>query len=142
MEHLIEFMRSHKIPLAELDSGTCRVLIIDNDIDEQIIKRMSGSGRYEIHTSAGGFKTGIEACGFRPHAIVLDLSCGKEYAEKICRDVRNNPETQAIKIIATWQKENGSAEDLVDFDSFLLKPYTPRQLAEAIEEVTDLVVRG
>lgn len=140
-ERLVEFMKTYGMPLGDLDGGLCRVLIVDQDAPAELVRQMTASGRYDIRTADDDFAAGVVAQQFQPHVIVLDFDVGEDQAIAMCRNIKHSPDLQAVKVIATAQNTNaGDRQRLVQagFDQVLRKPYTPAQLAEAVENVTNL----
>ncbi len=140
-ERLVEFMKNYGMPLGDLDGGLCRVLIVDQDAPAELVQQMTASGRYDIRTTEDDFAAGVVAQQFRPHVIVLDFGLGEDQAVAICKNIKHSPDLQAVKVIAAVQNTNaGYRQQLVEagFDQVIRKPYTPAQLAEAVENVTNL----
>jgi len=136
-KQLEAFMRAHGIPLNGLDRGSCRVLIVDTEADGELIETMRGWEHYEIRRARNGFEAGVVAEKFRPHVIVLDVLTDPDEAEAICNNIRQSADLQAMKVIAA-----GAAPALRlrgGFDAVLPKHYSPAQLVEAIERVTNLI---
>ena len=129
-------MRAHGIPLEGLDGGSCRVLIVQADADHELIETMRGWGPYEIRSARNGFEAGVVAEQFRPHVIVLDVRADPDEAEAICDNIRQSADLQAMKVIAAGAEE---APLRGRFDAVLPRPYSPVQLVEAIEKVTNLI---
>ena len=140
-ERLVEFMKNYGMPLGDLDGGQCRVLIVDQDVPAELVQQMTASGRYDIRTADDDFAAGVVAQQFRPHVIVLDFGLGEDQALAMCKNIKHSPDLQGVKVIAVAQNTNfGDRQRLVEagFDQVIRKPYTPAQLAEAMENVTNL----
>jgi len=134
-------MRANGIPMDTLEGADCRVLVIDSNPPEEIIGAMNESQRYKVRSAINGFEAGIVAQEFRPHVIVLDADIPEE-AISICRDIKTTPRLELIKVIAALS-DNASfdkANMLVNgFDGSLTKPYSLREIVEAVEEATNLI---
>lgn len=140
-ERLVEFMKDYGIPLGDLDGGQCRVLIVDQDAPADLVQQMAASGRYNVRTADDDFGAGVVAQQFQPHVIVLDLGFGEDQAVTMCKNIKYNPDLQAVKVIAAAQNTSASQRRRLaeaGFDRVTSKPYTPAQLAGAIEDVTNL----
>lgn len=140
-ERLVEFMKNYGIPLGDLDGGQCKVLIVDQDAPDALVRQMGASGRYDVRSADDDFAAGVVAQQFRPHVIVIDFGFGEDQAVTMCRNIRHSPDLQAVKVIAAAQNTNASHREQlvkVGFDQIISKPYTPAQLVDVIEDVTNL----
>ncbi len=142
LEQLIAFMRVHGIPLDSLDGGTCRILIMDNDVPEELIRDLQQTDRYEVRKAENGFEAGVVAQQFHPHVIVVDVEESESDAVLICRNVKIHAELQGTKVLAAAPNlDDSRTKELVGqgFDNCLSKPYTLRRLLQAVEDETNLI---
>jgi len=135
---LVKFMKSHGIPMDGLMSGSTRVLIVDDD--EEVVatlhKILSEQTNYEVHTAGSAFEAGIECERFRPHVMLLDVHLADGDGKGIAEVVSRNDDLQVTKIIAMSSKlTDGQVAQLCHsgFDGALRKPFTVRQVIDAIE---------
>jgi len=138
VEQLVAFMRAHGLPLDGLDSGPCRLLIVDPDADEALCDALNASGRCEVRRAENGFEAGILAEQFRPHAIVLDVSDSLEEALAICRKVKANSALQSTAVIAAGVSEDPQKRRRIieaGFAEVLTKPYSLARLTEILDSV-------
>ena len=134
---LIKFMKSHGIPMDGLMSGSTRVLIVDDDQDvvatlKQILTEQTN---YEVRIASCTFAAGIECERFRPHVMLLDIHLDPTDGKDVCKAVRGD-EAHLTKVIATSSKiAEGQTTQFVQqgFDGALRKPFTVRQVIDAIE---------
>jgi excisionase family DNA binding protein len=141
LDSLLAFMRSHGIPLNGIDGGTCRVLLVGEEQIERVAGMMNTAAQYDVRTAANGFEAGVVAQQFRPHVIVLNVEGRDVEAAAICRNIKASPSLQGTRVIAVTSVSAVLREgELLScgFDACLTSPYTPSQLAEAVEGVTDL----
>ena len=132
-EHLLAFLRAHGIPTEGMDSGPCRILIMDAGATLEVIEALGNSDRCEVRTAGNLFEAGVLAQQFRPQVIVLDVGDGAE-AASICRNVKENAALSSARLVAVSAElsaAKGQALLREGFDAFLAKPYTPAQLAAA-----------
>jgi CheY-like chemotaxis protein len=135
-------MRTHNIPLDGLDGGVCRILIVDCDVPQPLIDALNETGRYEAITADNGFDAGVLAQRFRPHVIVLDAARGRQEASTMCRNIKAYAELQGAKVLAATEDPDASIQRQLlaqGFDECLSKPYSLRQLIQAVEDVSNLV---
>jgi len=144
VDQLVRFMRAHGIPLNGLDSGTTRVLLVDNkaEITQSLADALENDGRYEIRIAQGGFDAGIIAEQFRPHIMLVDIMLEDLDARNVCRVIQENTELQNVKIIAiTSQLTEGEGQALLQqgFDSYLCRPFDVRQIIQCIDDALSIV---
>jgi excisionase family DNA binding protein len=142
---LRKFMKSHGIPMDGLTSGNTRVLIVDGD--EEVVGTLKNilteQTAYEVRCAANAFAAGIECERFRPHVMLLDmhLSDGGD-GRGICKVMQANDDLQVTKVIGMSGKlTDGQAAQLKHqgFDSALRKPFSVRQVIDAIEAAHAMV---
>jgi len=141
LDSLVAFMRAHGIPLDGIDGGICRVLMVGGQQVEQIAGMMNAAEQYNVRTAANGFEAGVIAQQFRPHVIVLNVDGRDVEAASICRNIKSSPALQGTRVIAVTGTSAVLRESELlscGFDACLISPYTPSQLAEVVERVTDL----
>ena len=143
VDQLQAFMRAHGIPLDALDGGVCRILVLSG-MPERIGELAEGidqSDRWDIRVAENEFEAGVLAQQFGPHVIVLDVAEDPTEASETCRRIRATPGLQSAKILAaTAGLTRHLRQELIErgFDGCLARPYSPRQLIEAVEAVMDV----
>lgn len=141
---LVKFLRAHGMPLNGLDSGTLRILVVDDEQEnlDGLRQILSPSGKYEIETASNGFEAGMIAERFRPHVILLDLMLADVESHLVCKNIKRNPLLAAARVIAvSGQLTSRQGQQLVaqGFDGVLCRPFEPHQVLNAIEEASNLV---
>ncbi|MCJ7544274.1 MAG: helix-turn-helix domain-containing protein [Phycisphaerae bacterium] len=132
-EHLLAFLRAHGIPTDAMDSGPCRLLLMDTAATLEVVEALGDSDHCEVRTAGNLFEAGVLAQQFRPHVIVLDVGDGQDAAD-ICRNVKENAALSSARLVAVSAELSvAKAQALLrqGFDAFLAKPYTPAQLTAA-----------
>ncbi|MCH8822711.1 MAG: response regulator [Planctomycetes bacterium] len=144
MSALVKFMKSHGIPMDGLMSGSLRVLIVDDE--EEVVHTLqsilSEQTNFEVRSARSAFTAGIECERFRPHVMLLDIHLPGCEGQIICQAIRESDDLQITKVIATSGKvTDGQAAQLLHqgFDSALRKPFSVRQVIEAIESASAIV---
>ena len=144
MSALVKFMKSHGIPMDGLMSGSLRVLIVDDE--EEVVHTLqsilSEQTSFEVRSARSAFTAGIECERFRPHVMLLDIHLPGCEGPIICTAIRESDDLQVTKVIATSGKvTDGQAAQLLHqgFDSALRKPFSVRQVIEAIESASAIV---
>jgi excisionase family DNA binding protein len=137
VEHLQAFMRAYGIPQDDLESGPCRVLIVEPGVSLDLVEGLVAGDRFEVRTAENEFEAGVAAEQFRPHVIVLGLGPRIEDAIATCANIKQNPALSATRVVAAgYGLGDEQREHLrrMGFDQCLAKPYSAQQLAEAIGE--------
>lgn len=98
---LVAFMKANGIPLANLDSGKRRVLIVDDDVAivEMLEDLLTRDGRFEVRSASNGFEAGAMTSEFRPDILLLDYMLPDINGNIVCQRVRNDPNLAQTKII-------------------------------------------
>lgn len=136
--NLIKFMKGHNIPFDGLMSGNTRVLIVDQD--ESVVSTLknilSEQTNFEVRVAASAFEAGVECERFRPHVMLLDMHLSDGEGKQITKVIQGNDDLQVTKIVGMSGKlTDGQVASLGQqgFDGALRKPFTVRQVIEAIE---------
>lgn len=139
-EALIQFMKTHRIPLDRLEMGKTRVLVVDDEpaIVNMLVELLERDGRFEVHTAATGFDAGMRTREFHPNLIILDFMLPDINGNRVCQSIRNDPTLQDVKIIMVSGAAGASiAEELLaaGADAFLKKPFRIDDLLSKISEL-------
>lgn len=142
--NLRKFMKSHGIPMDGLMSGGTRVLIVDSDeeVTNTLKTILAEQTKYEVRVASSAFSAGVECERFRPHVVLLDLHLADGDGRTIVKMLQTSDDLQVTKIIGMSGKlTDGQAAQLKHqgFDSALRKPFTVRQVIDAIEAAHAMV---
>jgi len=138
--NLLTFMRKHHIPMDGLMSGSPRILVVEGDreVGDTLARVLNEQGRFEAKTASGAFAAGIECERFRPHVMLLDVHLDDGAGLELCRTLRASEELQLTRIIGISNRlTDGQAQQLLaqGFDAVLRKPFTVRQVIDAIDGI-------
>jgi excisionase family DNA binding protein len=144
VSNLRKFMKSHGIPMDGLMSGGTRVLIVDSDeeVTNTLKTILAEQTNYEVRVASGAFAAGVECERFRPHVVLLDLHLSDGDGRNIVKMLQTSDDLQVTKIVGMSGKlTDGQAAQLKHqgFDSALRKPFTVRQVIDAIEAAHAMV---
>jgi excisionase family DNA binding protein len=101
-EDLEAFMaRNAMEPRLRHPDRSARILVVDDEpiFQKFMIHLLEGAG-YLCETASDGFEAGVKTVTFRPHLIVLDLFMPNMDGFEVCRQIRRNPKTASIRVIA------------------------------------------
>ncbi|NOZ55780.1 MAG: response regulator [Calditrichaeota bacterium] len=119
-----------------------RVLIVDDDpsVRRALRRTLARLGsRYEVETADDGYEAGVKTATFRPHIVVLDLFLPRLDGIRVCRFLKENPETQSVKVIAVTGY--GTDETLrqvreAGADVVMLKPIDMVEFLQKVEQLS------
>jgi excisionase family DNA binding protein len=144
LSSLRKFMKAHGIPMDGLMSGSTRVLVVDQD--EEVLNTLrqilAEQTSYEVRTCNSAFAAGVECERFRPHVMIMDLHLADGDGRAIAKFCRESDDLGVTKIVGTSNKlTDGQVAQLrhQGFDSALRKPFTVRQVIDAIEAAHAMV---
>ena len=100
---VIAFMKKHGIPAPEKDtSNRKRILVVDDDpkVIENISINLEGEDlHYEVESARNVFEAGLKIQIFKPDAVILDIKMPGISENRVCRQIRTNPDTKDTKVI-------------------------------------------
>ena len=101
------FASEHQISLTGNDSSELRILIVDDDEHisrylAELLARIGQSQGIDLVTQVAtdGFDAGTRVFRFQPHAVLLDLLMPGMDGFEVCHNLKDDPATRAIRIIA------------------------------------------
>jgi two-component system phosphate regulon response regulator PhoB len=112
-----------------------KILVIDDDADLLFLgSSMLRQKGYDVFSLARPENIPEIIKSFRPDLILLDIKLGEADGRKICLELKNNPETRAIKVIL-YSAFPETSIDVLKYgaDDFVLKPYDFKHLVNKID---------
>jgi excisionase family DNA binding protein len=104
LRHEIErFARERGMSLQLEDDGTIRILIVDDDesFSSFLVEALgTASETVETDVARDGFDAGRKVHTFKPHIVLLDLVMPGLDGFEVCRRLKNDPTTRAVRIVA------------------------------------------
>ncbi|TXI19165.1 MAG: response regulator [Roseateles sp.] len=121
-----------------------RVLIVEDQADiRKLIHMTLEFEAYEIHEAADGAQGLRLASALRPDLILLDVMMpGELDGLQVCQRIKQDPTLAGIKIVlltARGQARDREAGSKAGADDYLVKPFSPLQLIDTIERLTETV---
>lgn len=143
LPQLLQFMRTHGMPLKAVDGNATRILMVDPEEPSlpAIADGLANSERYEVCTADNEFEAGMVAGRFEPHVLFVNVVTKAVNAREILRNLRANPNLAATKVVAVaGALTSGQRQALLreGFDLVLPKPYSVEDILRVAEEATDL----
>jgi len=116
-----------------------RVLVVDDEktIRDLITFRLEYHG-HEVEIAQNGEEALEKVKVSKPDLMVLDVMMPGISGYEVCRTLKDNPETQGVKVVLLTAK--GGAQDELDgkeagADGFMSKPFRANFLIEKIDEL-------
>lgn len=114
-----------------------RILLIeDNEVNRNMLARRLGRRGYEVSVAGDGAEGVATARSERPDLILMDMSLPVMHGWDATRELKGDPDTNAIPIIAlTAHAMSGDREKALEAgcDDFDTKPYDLPRLLEKME---------
>ena len=135
------FFNENGIPI-ELEGAEKRktkILIVDDDssVQKYLAKIVSGP-LIEIDFASDGFEAGTKLFSFQPQLMILDLFMPNMDGFEVCRYIKENPETQKIKILVLTgegTEENKKKVMSLGADGFLPKSSRKEEVLHCVEKL-------
>ncbi|MCY4756075.1 response regulator transcription factor [Pelomonas aquatica] len=119
-----------------------RVLIVEDQADIRKLIRMTLEFEaYEIHEATDGTAGLTLAQALRPDLMLLDVMMpGALDGLQVCQRIKSDPGLARIRIVlltARGQARDRQAGAQAGADDYLVKPFSPLQLIDTIERLTE-----
>ena len=137
---LAKFMKEHNLPMDRFEPVTLRrLLIVDDDKSTITAVRelLDELGRFEVESASSGFEAGAMTEKFQPHVILLDLRLPDIDGFRVCQQLKRDPATAHIKIIAISGYIGDTELKRIKasgFDAYIRKPFGPVELMKALRQ--------
>ncbi len=140
-EDLEEFVKKQGIPLIKKKIKK-RILIVDDNPDDVKLLQMfflAASDKYEVYSANNGFQAIYKIGELKPDLVILDLFMPDMDGFAVCKNIKENPETRNIKVIAITafpSEENKKRVLACGAEAFFAKPLDLERLIKRILELT------
>jgi len=133
------FARKRGLHLKNRQSKSLKILIVDDDPQlsfylTELLQAISSD--IKTDTAANGFEAGQKVQAFQPDILLLDLFMPSLDGFQTCQQIKENPETSAIRIIAITG--HSSPENIAKImndgaENCLSKPIDEEELISALK---------
>ena len=108
------------------------ILVVDDSPTElQLLTAPLKAKGYTVITAVDGDEAIEKACSQHPRVMLLDVVMPKKNGFQVCRQLKNSPETQDIKIIIISSKSQESDRFWgmkQGADAYMIKPFDEKTL--------------
>ncbi len=133
------FMDQKKMHSRCRGNQTKKILIVDDDLlVQKFLDRLLSQEKFQLFYASNGFEAGMKINKLKPDLLILDLYMPQVNGFEVCEQIKKDPETSKIKIIAISgfdTKEN--KEKILEYgaDIFYPKPIDSKQLIKGIKHL-------
>ncbi|MCF8076813.1 MAG: response regulator [Desulfotignum sp.] len=114
-----------------------RILIVDDEPEIlKMLTRILSEESYCLETAKDGFDAGMKIMTFKPGLVILDLIMPGMDGFEVCRQIKANPDTAHIKVLAVtgYDSEENRQKILSEgADAYLAKPLFKEELMQTIQ---------
>jgi len=142
LDRFQQFLRQHGMPSYPVPSEGTRILVVDDepDIVDIFVELLAGDPRgFKIETATDGYEALIKMGAFQPSLLILDVVMPRLDGVEVCRRLRGDPRTRAIKILGITGYP-AMIPSLIEAgaDACLTKPLDLRTVREELEHLLAL----
>ena len=125
--------------LARYGLGMGRILVVEDESDlREILEYNLTAAGHRVQLAASGEEGLRIARSSNPEVVLLDLMLPDISGIEVCRALKNNPETQGIRVVMVTAKGD-EIDRVVGFelgaDDYVAKPFSMRELLLRVQAV-------
>ncbi|MFQ6042086.1 MAG: response regulator [Candidatus Poribacteria bacterium] len=114
-QDLIEFLYLYKMPIPKELLTKTRILVIDDNpkLMDFIINTLQNEKKnYDLASALNGYDAAMQIINFKPHVVIVNTKTPGVDGIQVCRSIKDNPETEKIKVLAIVDKAEEEKEIL------------------------------
>ena len=138
-EDLYSFIKEREMNVQIRGESKPRILIVDDDeLVQNISKKILEKNGYETSCASDGFKAGLEMAEFKPNLILLDLYMPNMDGFELCKHIKKEKKLSKVKIIVITGNDNPeNRKRILDLgaDEILTKPIAKEALLNKVAEL-------
>jgi CheY-like chemotaxis protein len=142
-DSLIEFMRSHGMPLGELGAVQGgKVLIIGMaDAEREAVEKLLDASGMTTVTAQSAFEAGALAMEQRPQCVVIDAAIGTEEARMIASYFKSKGRDSNTRVVGLVSDDEIADPTTVRvYDETFRRPFDPALLAVRVKSLAERVL--
>lgn len=114
------------------------LVVEDTEDNRQILRDLLGAAGYQLIEAVDGAEGVAKAEQHRPDLILMDIQMPVIDGYEATRRIKANPNLRAIPIVAVTSYALSGDEEkarAAGCDSYIAKPYSPRQMLAKVREL-------
>lgn len=135
------FLKRHHMPTYPIPPAPAGVLVVDDEpqLVDMLVEFLTHHPRgFKIETASDGYEALIKLGSLRPALLILDVMMPKLDGIEVCRHLRSNPETRAIRILGVTGYPAAAPELLAaGADAVLVKPLALDEIESHVGRLLD-----
>ena len=139
-DSLIEFMRSHGMPLGELgvvQGGTVLIIGMAAAERETVEKLLTASG-LSTASAQNVFEAGAMATEYRPQCVLIDASIGTDEARMIATFFKTKGRDNNTRVVGLVSDDEATdPSSSLYYDEKFRRPFDPALLAVRVKSLTE-----
>lgn len=139
-DSLIEFMRSHGMPLGELgmvQGGTVLIIGMASTEREAVEKLLTAAG-LSTTSAQNVFEAGAMATECRPQCVVIDASIGTDEARMIATFFKSKGRDNTTRVVGLVSDDEATdPSSSLYYDEKFRRPFDPALLAVRVKSLTE-----
>jgi len=141
VEEFQRFLQRHQMPTYPTPPPPAGVLVVDDEpqVVDMLVEFLTHHPRgFKIETASDGYEALIKLGSLRPALLILDVMMPKLDGIEVCRHLKSNPETQAIRILGVTGYPEMAPELLAaGAEAVLTKPLALDEVESHLERLVD-----
>lgn len=107
------------------EKSSKKVLVVDDEKKfAQLLKKVLTKSGYMVEVAHDGWDAGLKVAQFMPSILLLDINLPGVNGIEVCKNIKSNPQTRNIRVIAITADINYSQETVLESgaDCYFTKP--------------------
>ena len=136
-DELVQFMRTHKIPMNNEDAPEYRVLLIDDDHGtiEVVSQALEAMYRIGLDVASTAWEAGIMTVSLNPDIVIVSARLDDLDMEQVCRSLQGGVESKSVRIVALARRFRREEMDVLrqlGVETFLRPPLMAKQILDLL----------
>jgi excisionase family DNA binding protein len=135
------FLKRHRMPMYPIPPAPAVVLVVDDEaqVVDLLVEFLTHHPRgFKIETASDGYEALIKLGSLRPALLILDAMMPKLDGIDVCRHLKSNPETRAIRILGVTGYPAAAPQLLAaGADAVLAKPLALGEIESQVERLLE-----
>ena len=132
-EALVNFMRSHGIPMAGQSDAAFKILLIDDDQEtiSVITQALEAMERIGLEVATTAWDAGLLAASANPDLVIISARMPDLNLEQVCRSLKGRNELQSMHLVALarrYRREEKETLRQLGVETFLRPPLKAEEI--------------